>query len=57
MGITWFGLKCLAMEVDKPLMRDLARDLIIVEFEEQNPKSMANYYLKTKARSIGLKRD
>ncbi|MGM0588742.1 MAG: hypothetical protein ACQETE_10030 [Bacteroidota bacterium] len=56
MGVTWAGLKCLTMEMDDELMGSLARDLIVVEFEESNPKTMANYYMKTKARSIGLKK-
>jgi hypothetical protein len=56
MGVTWAGLKCLTMEMDNELMGSLARDLIVVEFEESNPKTMANYYMKTKARSIGLKK-
>lgn len=61
-GITWQGLKCLAMEFDTDLAKQLARDLIIVDFEYTNPARLATYYnriagsqVKT-APSFGLKK-
>lgn len=45
-GVTWLGLKCLAMAFDSEPVKQLARDLIIVDFEMSNPKRVAAYYIK-----------
>jgi hypothetical protein len=49
MGVTWRGLKCLAMELDTEKARELARDIIIVEYEEQSPTRQMEFYEKQKA--------
>lgn len=54
MGVSWFGLKCLVMEFDKETTRELAHDIITVEFEFNNPQSLARYYQLSGNKSIGL---
>jgi hypothetical protein len=51
-GITWAGLKSLVMAFDTEKVKQLARDIIIVDFELTNPPRLAAYYTRTKGQPV-----